>query len=285
MEKQSKLTLTGFIVVITVIVLVILLAHLTLQKVKQIAVHAVCSTNLKGLGTAMVVYANDYDDNYPQLPGTGPWSKELGFPYNLEKPDFENAQRNTLRNITSSWYLLVREADVHPRAFVCPYSDQVEFGKDISNRSNLVEFWDFGYDPHQHVSYAYHNPYGKFPPDGTRSAAFAVAADMNPWLNHGSFVLPGKEGLWPQIISVNDEFSWKLGVGQYHNGMGQNVLFADGHSSWEKQPNVGVKYDNIYTFWSTEDNPTERDIQGGTAPTSRSPENNAKSVNDSFLAI
>ena len=53
----------------------------------------------------------------------------------------------------------------------------------------------------------------------------------------------------------------------------------------EKQSNVGMNNDNIYTFWSTEENPTEQDIQGGTAPTSRSPENGDKSKDDSFLAI
>ncbi len=63
------------------------------------------------------------------------------------------------------------------------------------------------------------------------------------------------------------------------------VLFGDGHVSYEKQPNIGVKNDNIYTFWSTEENPTEQDKQGETAPTSRSVENDAKSKDDSFLAI
>ncbi|MHC5163328.1 MAG: hypothetical protein ACYSO4_09495, partial [Planctomycetota bacterium] len=68
-------------------------------------------------------------------------------------------------------------------------------------------------------------------------------------------------------------------------GLGQNVAYADGHTSYEKQPNVGVKYDNIYTYWSTKENPTEQDKQGGTAPTGRSPENDAKSSNDSFLVL
>ena len=108
---------------------------------------------------------------------------------------------------------------------------------------------------------------------------------MSPWFNYGSFVLSGKQGQWPQIITASDESSWRSGSGQFHDGMGQNVLFADGHIAYEKQPNMGVKNDNIYTFWSVEENPTEQDIQGGTAPTSRSEENDAKSEADSFLAI
>ncbi|MBN2513895.1 MAG: hypothetical protein JXB18_13240, partial [Sedimentisphaerales bacterium] len=66
---------------------------------------------------------------------------------------------------------------------------------------------------------------------------------------------------------------------------GQNVLYADGHSAYEIQPNIGMGNDNIYTYWSTEKEPSEQDIQGGTAPTGRTAENDAKSKEDSFLAI
>ena len=34
---------------------------------------------------------------------------------------------------------------------------------------------------------------------------------------------------------------------QSHDREGQNVLFADGHTSFEKAPDVGFKNDNIYT--------------------------------------
>ena len=72
----------------------------------------------------------------------------------------------------------------------------------------------------------------------------------------------------------------------FHHGYdGQNVLFADGHTSYEKQPDVGVKNDNIYTYWSTEGGQTEQDRRGSTAPASRSEENDAKSKDDSFLVI
>jgi prepilin-type processing-associated H-X9-DG protein len=285
MKKEVSLSLISFVVGVLTTVFIILVAIPALYSLRNVGSYNVCGTNLKGLGTAMIVYANDYDDNYPQLSGKGAWSKGLGFPYYLEKPDFNDTQSDTSRNITSSWYLLVKYADVSPKPFVCPYSPQSEFDGSNPYGKYLVELWDFGFDPYQHVSYAYHNPYGKFPPDGTRSAAFAVAADMSPWFNHGSFVLSGKQNQWSQIITASDESTLKLGNGQFHDGMGQNVLFADGHTSFEKQPNVGVNNDNIYTFWSTEDHPTEQDIQGGTAPTGRSPENDAKSEEDSFLAI
>jgi prepilin-type processing-associated H-X9-DG protein len=289
MERNARLTLVGLGTVAGLILFVILLAIPALNLVKKIAIKNVCGTNLKGLGTAMTVYANDYDDMYPQLPGTGPWSEDLGFPFFLDRPDFSNAQSNTLRNISASLYLLVRYADVAPSSFVCPYSEMQPFDGINPTQKKIIELWDFGYDPYAHVSYAYHNPYGKYPPDGTLSAAFAVMADMSPWLRDGNFVMPGSESDQqvnrPAIITVTDKTTWKTGTGRYHDGQGQNVLYADGHTSWETQPNVGVKNDNIYTYWSVEENPTEQERQGGTAPTGRGPENDAKSKEDSFLAI
>ncbi len=36
-----------------------------LARTRQTAFRMVCATNLKGLGSAMLIYANDYDDKYP----------------------------------------------------------------------------------------------------------------------------------------------------------------------------------------------------------------------------
>ena len=127
---------------------------------------------------------------------------------------------------------------------------------------------------------------------------------MNPWMKDGDFLNPNNDkALPPQIINIEDPGTFEKGNSLNHteyqedfliffkrtlqnpSGSGQPIQFSDGHVSYEKQPNIGVNNDNIYTYWSTEENPTEQDIQGGTAPTSRSAENDAKSTADSFLAI
>ena len=302
MEKQTKMTLSGLIVTVIVISFVILIVLPVLRFLRELASKPVCGTNLKGLGTAMIVYGNDYDDNYPQLPGSGPWSKRLGFDYNMKKPDFTKgkAQEKTSRTITSSLYLLVREADVAPKSFICPSPIQYHryekkefsvFGTKDMPVGEIVSLWDFGHKPHNRVSYAYQNPYGKYQPGGWLPASFALMADMSPWFSYGN-IQPsqGSESV-SRILTLMDPSTLKLGNSLNHElkkksyPEGQNVLFADGHAAYEKQSNVGIKRDNIYTFWSTEDNPNEQDKQGGTAPTSRSPENDAKSKDDSFLVI
>lgn len=99
-KSQGQLKGNGFAiagiavpVVVTVFITPLLLAILmpALSKTKQIAARVVCGTNLKGLSTAMIVYMNDYDDEYPT-------------------PD--------------AWCdLLMQEADVAPQTFQCPESD------------------------------------------------------------------------------------------------------------------------------------------------------------------
>ena len=248
-----------------------------------------CATNLKGLGTAMAVYSQDYDDEFPRL-GFGPWSKKLGYSY--EDAKFKPYKYEGPCTITSSLYLLVREADVSPKSFVCPRQpEDTEFNGQNSKNLDIVELWDFGNNPYQHVSYAYHNPYGKYPAGGWLPASFAIMADMSPWFSNGNIQLQQTGETAPQVVKLTNPATWKYGLSLNHEfkkksySEGHNVVFADGHASYEKQPNIGVNNDNIFTYWSTEENPSEQDIQGGTAPTSRSPENDAKSKDDSFLAI
>ncbi|MEN8128385.1 MAG: type II secretion system protein [Planctomycetota bacterium] len=307
MRKRKGFTLIELIVVIAIIIMLLTIFMPPLSRVKKGEMRVVCGRNLKGLGRVMAVYATDYDGEYVKL-GNGIWSKELGFSY--EDTNYIASEHTGPSTITSSLYLLVREADVSPKSFVCPESDETEYdGQELTNL-DIVEVWDFGSEPHQHVSYAYHNPYGQYPANSSRSASFAVMGDMSPWFFMGDIMEPGQEPRdWtnelpekttlqpPQIINITDKSLWKPGNSVIHFSeekffqyrmkykFGQNILYADGHVDFTRYSNVGVDKDNIYTFWSTEENPTEQDRQGGTAPTSRSPENDAKSKDDSFLAI
>jgi hypothetical protein len=300
MKKRTGITLIEVIVLIIVILFVIVILSASfLQQVRKRAIRVICGTNLKGLGTAFMIYSNDYDDNYPQLPGKGPWSKRLGFDYYMTKPNFTpgGAEEYNSRTITASWYLLVREVDVNPKSLVCPYSSQTEFDGSNPVGKDLVKLWDFGNNPYKHVSYAMHNPYGRFPADAMSSASFAIAADMNPWFKDGDIVSPSpgaNSENWLTSVNLLAPYWLEMHVEKYrinwanaypHNRAGQEVLYGDGHSEWDKTSDVGVKHDNIYTFWPKEKDPTADDIRIGKNPTARDKENDSKSKDDSFLAI
>ena len=204
MKKQRGLTLLELIVVLCIITAILLIIiTLPIRIHCTMSPSVICATNLKGLGTALMVYANDYDDEYPKL-GHGPWAKKLGYSY--EDVDFKPYDYEGPCTITSSLYLLTCEADVGPKSFICPQqSEQTEFEGQNSKELDLVELWDFGPDPYKHVSYAYHNPYGNFPPNGKNSAACALMADMNPWFKDGDVINSNVDKAVPlQILNVKD---------------------------------------------------------------------------------
>ena len=163
MEKHKGLTALDLVIVIIVFMVAFFVFLPAFSTRRPHPPRIWCNTNLKGLGTAMFVYAHDYNDRYPQLSGTGPWSKELGFAYDTLDPDFSpgGAQGNTPRTVTASWYLLVRVMDVSPKCLICPGTRQLAFDGKNPNDRDIVELWDFGAMPHEHVSYALHNPYGR----------------------------------------------------------------------------------------------------------------------------
>ena len=288
MQKHKGISQTD-VIILLVIVCVVVVLGIPLMAYLQMQHHPECqpcASNLRGLGTAMMVYGLDYDDEYPIVGGKdGPWSKTLGWGYdNISANYFPGGAENTAsRTITASWYLLVREADVDPGSFVCRDSSATVY--ENNSGYDLTELWDFGPDPHKHVSYAMQNPYGKFPATGTGYPGRAVAADMSPWFKDGDIVLPASGGLAPQLIDPADAATHTFGNSLNHGGVGQNVLFGDGHVEFTQKPNVGFDNDNIYTYWSNETDPTADDKQIGTNPTARDKDNDSKSDTDSFLAI
>ncbi|MDH4203788.1 MAG: type II secretion system GspH family protein [Phycisphaerae bacterium] len=297
MRKKKGFTLIELLVVIAIIAMLLAILMPALSKVKKIAMRVVCATNLKGLGTAQTVYANDYGDEYTVQGGGGAhtWSDRTA--------GYDQTTKNwaTAGNITvgASLYLLIREADVSPKSFVCPSSEQQEFSGKNLNNLDIVELWDFGHPtppaplpqegPVKCVSYSYHQPYAavasgsagtgsksRRAADGTRSAAFAVMADKSPYFSddkkllYGSVTQDNYRDRSRLLNWADAAQKWEIMAANSgaHDRESQNVLFADGHASNENRADVGVKNDEIYTQWSGGANAgaTEGDRRTGNVP-------------------
>ncbi len=109
--KGTGLAVTGIavpaIMVIMLPVLSMLLAILmpALSNVRHISQRVICGTNLHGLSTAMMVYANDNDDMLP----------------------------------TENWCdLLIEQADVAPKSFLCPDSEMIEGESSYAMNKNIA---------------------------------------------------------------------------------------------------------------------------------------------------
>jgi prepilin-type N-terminal cleavage/methylation domain-containing protein len=259
--RKKGFTLVELLVVIAIIALLMGILMPALARVRQIAFRMVCGTNLSGLGKAMLIYSNDYDDEYPRAGGrNSQWA--FGIPnwmadnrytaYGLSADGSAGSA-----TITASFYLLVKYAEVTPKSFICKGdSGTTEFKPADYNagQMELIDLWDFGPqgDSNKHCSYSYHMPYGLYALTSSSEPGMAVAADRNPWITS-----PGAEAKDAALLSSYVPTGGKEMVNQgnaiTHQEDGQNVLFMDNHVSFEKQPFCAVNDDNIYTFWNQGD--------------------------------
>ena len=76
--KHKGFTLVELLVVIAIIALLMGILMPALSRVRQIAFRLVCGTNLSGIGKAMLIYANDYEDELPRAGGrNGVWTPAI----------------------------------------------------------------------------------------------------------------------------------------------------------------------------------------------------------------
>jgi prepilin-type N-terminal cleavage/methylation domain-containing protein len=282
--KRKGFTLVELLVVIAIIALLMGILMPALSKVRQIAYRLVCGTNLSGIGKAMVLYANEYDDEFPRAGGrTSTWSNKIAdWAAANRYAAYQLASDGTggFATITSSFYLLIKYTDVTPQSFVCKSDSGVSEFNPIDYGAldrDITQLWDFGPTPKDHCSYAYHMPYGLYALTSSSEPGLAVAADRNPWITG-----PGYEPDLTNFTNFNPnggrEFV-SLGNSPSHQGDSQNVLFVDIHVNQEKTSACGVNDDNIYTYWGS----NTANIQKGTLPAaSTQPSNRADSylVND-----
>jgi len=253
--KKKGFTLVELLVVIAIIALLMGILMPALARVRQIAYRLYCGTNLSGIGKAMLIYCNDYDDEMPKAGGrTGTYVASIA--------NWQGATRDLAfgpagnANITSCFYLLIKYSEVTPKSFLCKGDSGVTEFKASDHGApgaELIDLWDFGPFPTQgHCSYAYHFPYGVFALTSSSEPGMAVAADPNPWqATAGTAARPTTDwsGPLPCFSTGTDRESIKKGNSQTHQEDGQNVLFMDGHSVFEKSSRCGVDDDNIFTRW------------------------------------
>jgi len=255
MERKG-FTLVELLVVIAIIALLMGILMPALARVRQIAYRLYCGTNLSGIGKAMLIYSNDYDDEMPKAGGRDSvWAANIANWQGLNRiaafglnADFSGGAAS----ISSCFYLLVKYAEVTPKSFLCKgHSGVQEFKPSVYGLSGveLIDLWDFGTNPRQHCSYSYHMPLGGvYALTTSGEPGMAVAADPNPWLEMpGMLARPDAD--WNLFNPDGDREAVKWGNAQTHQDDGQNVLFMDGHVTFEKQSFCGVDDDNVYTRW------------------------------------
>jgi prepilin-type N-terminal cleavage/methylation domain-containing protein len=208
-KRRGGFTLIELLVVVAIIALLISILLPSLARARELAKRAVSRANLRGLGQAAYVYANDFNERFP-IPyfrrPTGLQSNDEGIQYVIGignttimtqaigavavTPTQTTASSSSV-SVSRALFLLIISGSTAPKSFINPSSsDQAD---DLRNDAGTNETaanpgqdrFDFkGYD---RFSYGYQMPFSRTaPPDTDNDVRMALMADKGPWFTAGS---------------------------------------------------------------------------------------------------
>ncbi len=204
---------------------------------------------------------------------------DFGGPYSFANFDFSGSVVVRIVSKRSLANVVIRPESfrIKPtKSFLCRGDTGVT--QFVDSTVDLTDLFDFGTEPAKHCSYTYHDPYPGtagtgFPLTTSSDPGMAVAGDLSPWFarpERPAYVFPNKTTAYPngfKPLPPASREEIKLGNSWAHQDDGQNILFADGHTNFEKTSACGVNEDNVYTIG---DNPMGTvGAPGVAAPASR----------------
>jgi prepilin-type N-terminal cleavage/methylation domain-containing protein len=248
-KSSSAFTLVELLVVIAIIAVLIALLLAVLSGVREQANRITCMSNLRQIGTAMKIYADENKNQYPRTfysDGSAPrWFRDEARPDPFSGPNlYEN-------DVTAGMFLLVRYKKLKLENFLCPSSNQEldrvfsTAGQEIPPTQRTNFRWT--HPGSGTLSYAFANQYptvtrypsspiSQFRHSPSAPSQNAIAADRNDGIDR--YRTPNPDAPREEIKAMNS---------RNHKSEGQNVLFNDGSVQWCKTPFVGHARDNIFT--------------------------------------
>lgn len=265
MTKQVVRTRQGFtlvelLVVIGIIALLISILLPSLNRARETANRVKCASNLRQIGQAILLYANENKGNYPRTIYT-----KNSAPTAFTNPGAQNPFQGgpAANDVSAAAWLLIRTQDITPEVFICPSSnDEKDNYGNASGSGSLSANDRSNFTDRAKLSYSFANPYPNdtavtngYRLNQTVGAEFATAADWNAGTGGNAYSSTYNVSTPTLNSSTKDQ---QKANSPNHQGQGQNVLYGDGHAEWQQNAFVGTKRDNVYTVAGSADgnNPT-----------------------------
>ncbi len=225
-KKLQAFTLIELLVVIAIIALLISILLPSLSRARELSKRTVCSANLRGIGQAMYIYAQDDPGLFPCIADV--YTGSPAGAISMFRPNDRTTEPPTtgIPSISVDMWSVIRQNNTTPKQFICPSTT------DIPDPSqDPLAYFDF--QSIQNVSYGYQNQHDpNRPAIGTSSEpTFPFMADGNPYI---------KGGIMGVQLDDDRTSSFRGNSNNHTNREGQNVLFQDSHVSFEKGPDVGL---------------------------------------------
>ncbi|HVP09826.1 MAG TPA: prepilin-type N-terminal cleavage/methylation domain-containing protein [Phycisphaerae bacterium] len=229
MKKTKAFTLIELLVVVAIIALLISILLPSLSRARELSKRTVCGANVRGVGQAFYIYAQDDPGTFPAIASTTT-SPEGGFQvFNSTDRSIEPSTTGCPSPTVDMW-AIVRANNTTPKQYICPSTSDVQDPAqdttvyyDFNSATNLSYAYQYQHDPNRRVI-------------GTSSEpTFPVLGDANPYI---------KGGLVIGADLVKDRTGAGRGNSFNHTGReGQTVLYQDGHATFEKGPDCGLSGD------------------------------------------